>query len=87
MTLCFSQMRRFAKFNHLTDMVRAKHRNLDKTHSSKVFLVGQEKKLARKKYQEYYTFKCDYFDDEMIHAVKKHMTVIKEGWVAHFFRY
>ena len=67
------------KFIHSLQLVRDKHVNLEKTHRTMGVLVDETEKKVNRKIQKCYSFRLDDYPDQLLHAVRKYVTVTKEG--------
>ena len=73
------------KFLHPSALVRDKYPNLERGHRTTVILNRQEEKKVNRRQQQCYTFCLEAFANAEMHAVTKHVKILKEGAAAHFF--
>ena len=67
------------KFIHPSEHVRSKHTNLEKTHRTHGVVVGQDEKTVTRKLQDCYLFRCDDYDNIVMHAVIRYVNIVEEG--------
>ena len=77
------------KYVHPSHLVRESHVNSDKEalskHRIEVVLVGVEEKLVNRKKQSCFTFRSDSYPNQILHAIKRYVTVMEEGPVECIF--
>ena len=73
------------KFIHPLQLVRDKHVNLEKTHQTEVLLVDEIDIRVNRRMQKCYSLRSDDYPNKLLHAVRRHVTVKKEGGLAGIF--
>ncbi len=66
------------RFLHPSELIRDKHPNQDKEWKTKnrttVLLLGQDKKMINRKWQEVYVFRCEDYENKELYAVKRYVS-------------